>query len=74
MRAAKKALHAIPFDVRSWAVTAAATLAGYIGTQSQSQPVIKYQSNAVRLAQVLLAKGKLVSANVECDLLEVVQI
>ena len=74
MRAAQKALHAIPFDVRSWAVTAAATLAGYIGTQSQSQPVIKYQSNAVRLAQVLLAKGELVSANVECDLLEVVQI
>ena len=74
MRAAQKALHAIPFDVRSWAVTAAATLAGYIGTQSQSQPVIKYQSNAVRLAQVLLAKGEVVSANVECDLLEVVQI
>jgi hypothetical protein len=64
MRAAQKALHAIPFDVGSWALTAAATLARYIGTQSQLQQqqqqqdqlAIKYQSTVAKLAQILLAK------------------
>lgn len=62
IRAAQKAVHAVPCDVRSWAVAAAATLAGCMA--SHTQPVVKYQSNTIRLGQLLLAKG-VYNANTE---------
>ena len=55
-RAAQKAVHAVPFNVQSWAIAAASSLSSCLASQSVSS--IKYGSQSVRLAQMLLAKGK----------------
>ncbi|XP_062516907.1 tetratricopeptide repeat protein 37-like isoform X2 [Corticium candelabrum] len=69
-RAAQKAVHAVPFNVQSWAIAAASSLSSCLASQSVSS--IKYGSQSVRLAQMLLAKVELdckeLEKSVACDI------